>query len=52
MGMMNPHETSFFQKPTDKRNKACTAIGKSLKAIRIEAGRSQETLAFDAEIQL
>jgi transcriptional regulator with XRE-family HTH domain len=35
---------------TDKRNKVCTAIGKSLKAIRIAANKSQETLAFEAEV--
>lgn len=37
-------------KPADKRNKICTAIGKSLKAQRIGADKSQETLAFDAEV--
>jgi transcriptional regulator with XRE-family HTH domain len=35
---------------SDKRNKVCTAIGKSLKSIRIAANKSQETLAFDAEV--
>lgn len=38
------------KKVTDKRNKVCTAIGKSLKTIRIAANKSQETLAFDAEV--
>jgi len=38
------------KKPVDKRNKVCTAIGKSLKAKRIAAKKSQETLAFDAEV--
>jgi transcriptional regulator with XRE-family HTH domain len=38
------------KKITDKRNKVCTAIGKSLKAIRIAANKSQEALAFDAEV--
>jgi transcriptional regulator with XRE-family HTH domain len=36
--------------PADKRNKVCTAIGKSLKTLRIAANKSQETLAFDAEV--
>ncbi|MEO7495877.1 MAG: helix-turn-helix transcriptional regulator [Massilia sp.] len=34
----------------NKRNKVCTALGKSLKAHRIAANKSQETLAFDAEV--
>jgi transcriptional regulator with XRE-family HTH domain len=38
------------KKNVDKRNKVCTAIGKSLKALRIAADKSQETLAFDAEV--
>src|ERR1035437_9351182 len=38
------------KKSADKRNKVCTAIGKSLKAKRIAADKSQETLAFDAEV--
>jgi transcriptional regulator with XRE-family HTH domain len=38
------------KKPADKRNKICTAIGKSLKIKRIAADKSQETLAFDAEV--
>lgn len=38
------------KKPADKRNKVCTSIGKSLKSIRIAAKKSQETLAFDAEV--
>ncbi|PFH10917.1 helix-turn-helix protein [Collimonas sp. PA-H2] len=38
------------KKPADKRNKVCTAVGKNLKAIRIEANKSQETLAFDADV--
>ena len=38
------------KKVADKRNKVCTAIGKSLKTIRIAANKSQETLAFDAEV--
>lgn len=38
------------KKPTDKRNKVCTAIGKNLKIQRIAADKSQETLAFDAEV--
>jgi transcriptional regulator with XRE-family HTH domain len=38
------------KKTPDKRNKVCTAIGKSLKSIRIAANKSQETLAFDAEV--
>lgn len=39
-----------LKKPADKRNKVCTAVGKNLKAIRIEANKSQETLAFDADV--
>lgn len=35
---------------THKRNKVCTAIGKSLKAMRISRDVSQETLAFNAQI--
>jgi len=38
------------KKPAHKRNKVCTALGKSLKAHRIAANISQETLAFDAEV--
>lgn len=38
------------KKAADKRNKVCTAIGKSLKAKRIAADKSQETLAFDSEV--
>lgn len=38
------------KKPTDKRNKVCTAIGKSLKKHRIEKEMSQETLGFEAEV--
>jgi transcriptional regulator with XRE-family HTH domain len=38
------------KKQADKRNKVCVAIGKSLKAIRIAADKSQETLAFEAEV--
>lgn len=38
------------KKPADKRNKVCTALGKSLKLNRIAANKSQETLAFDAEV--
>jgi transcriptional regulator with XRE-family HTH domain len=38
------------KKTVDKRNTVCTAIGKSLKTIRIAANKSQETLAFDAEV--
>lgn len=38
------------KKPADKRNAICTAIGKSLKKQRITANKSQETLAFDAEV--
>jgi transcriptional regulator with XRE-family HTH domain len=38
------------KKPADKRNKVCTAIGKSLKAVRISAEMSQETLGFEAEV--
>jgi transcriptional regulator with XRE-family HTH domain len=41
---------STAKKPIDKRNKVCTAIGKSLKALRIAANKSQQTLAFEAEI--
>lgn len=37
-------------KPKDKRNKVSTAIGKSLKAFRIAADKSQETLGFEAEV--
>ncbi|MTV38043.1 helix-turn-helix domain-containing protein [Duganella radicis] len=36
--------------PTEKRNAVSTALGKSLKAIRIAANKSQETLAFEAEV--
>lgn len=42
---MTPAEQS-----ENKRNKVCTALGKSLKAIRINANKSQELLAFDAEV--
>ena len=38
------------KKPADKRNKICSAIGKNLKTFRIAANKSQETLAFDAEV--
>ena len=38
------------KKLADKRNKACTAIGKSLKAVRIAAEMSQEKLGFEAEV--
>ncbi|WP_428718856.1 helix-turn-helix domain-containing protein [Undibacterium curvum] len=34
----------------DKRNIVCTAVGKNLKKLRIAANKSQETLAFDAEV--
>jgi transcriptional regulator with XRE-family HTH domain len=37
-------------KPLDKRNPICTAIGKSVKAKRITADKSQEILGFDAEV--
>lgn len=33
-----------------ERNKACAALGKSLKALRIDANKSQEQLAFEAEV--
>jgi transcriptional regulator with XRE-family HTH domain len=42
---MTPAEQS-----ENKRNSVCTALGMSLKAIRINANKSQEVLAFDAEI--
>jgi transcriptional regulator with XRE-family HTH domain len=45
-----PMNTTTVKKLADKRNKVCTAIGKSLKAHRIAADKSQETLAFDAEV--
>jgi transcriptional regulator with XRE-family HTH domain len=35
---------------TDKRNTVCTAVGKNLKRLRIATNKSQETLAFDAEV--
>lgn len=38
------------KKPTEKRNTVSTAIGKSLKIRRIAADKSQETLAFEAEV--
>ena len=38
------------KKLPDKRNIVCTAIGKSLKVQRIAAEKSQEALAFDAEV--
>jgi transcriptional regulator with XRE-family HTH domain len=38
------------KKPPDKRNAVCTEIGKSLKRHRIEKEKSQETLAFEAEV--
>lgn len=38
------------KKPADKRNKVCSAIGKNLKALRIAAEKSQETLAFEAMV--
>jgi transcriptional regulator with XRE-family HTH domain len=38
------------KKVVDKRNKVCTAVGKNLKSLRIEAKKSQETLAFDSEV--
>ena len=34
----------------DKRNAICTELGKNLKRLRIAADKSQETLAFDAEV--
>lgn len=43
-------KTSIPKKPADKRNKVCTAIGKSLKNLRIASEKSQETLAFDAGV--
>jgi transcriptional regulator with XRE-family HTH domain len=42
--------TPPVKKVADKRNKVCTAIGKSLKAQRIAADKSQETLAFESEV--
>ena len=38
------------EKPADKRNTVCAAIGQSLKSLRIAANKTQETLAFDAEV--
>lgn len=43
-------KTPLSRKPADKRNKVCTALGKNLKQLRIAANKSQETLAFDAEV--
>lgn len=34
----------------DARNPLCVALGQNLKALRISAGKSQEELAVDAEI--
>lgn len=42
--------TTTTSTPADKRNKVCTAIGKRIKAVRIAAGKSQEALAIDAEL--
>lgn len=36
--------------PADRRNAVSTALGASLKALRIAANKSQETLAFEAEV--
>lgn len=43
-------KAQLAEKKPDKRNKVSTAIGKSLKAIRIAANKSQEALAFEAEV--
>lgn len=44
MDATNKNETA------DKRNVVCTAIGQNLKKVRIAANKSQEALAFDAEV--
>jgi transcriptional regulator with XRE-family HTH domain len=38
------------KKLTDKRNKVCTSLGMSLKAKRLAAEKSQETLGFEAQV--
>ena len=40
----SPHEQ------IDARNPLCIALGKNLKTLRIAAGKSQEELAVDAEV--
>jgi transcriptional regulator with XRE-family HTH domain len=45
MQVMTPAE-----QPDNKKNTVCIALGKSLKALRIDANKSQELLAFDAEV--
>lgn len=42
--------TSVKKIPDKRKNKVCVALGKRLKALRIAADKSQETLAFEAEI--
>ncbi|WP_158898731.1 helix-turn-helix domain-containing protein [Burkholderia sp. L27(2015)] len=37
-------------KPTDKRNAISTALGKRVKACRLSVEKSQETLAFEAQV--
>ncbi|MGH8777565.1 helix-turn-helix domain-containing protein [Paraburkholderia sp.] len=37
-------------KTRDRRNSVATAVGQRIKACRIEAGLSQEELAFDAHL--
>ena len=34
----------------NKQNQVCAALGRSLKALRIHAEKSQEVLAFEAEV--
>ena len=43
-------EMSNSLNTAEKRRKVCAAIGKSLKSLRIAANKTQETLAFDAEV--
>lgn len=50
MGMIEPMKARETAKISDKRNKVCTAIGKSLKKHRLEAEISQENLAFEADV--
>jgi transcriptional regulator with XRE-family HTH domain len=44
------NEPTTARPAADKRNKVSTAIGKSLKAHRLAAKKSQEKLAFDANM--
>ena len=45
-----PMNSPTKKSTADKRNTVCTAVGKNLKKLRIASNKSQETLAFDAEV--